>query len=269
MEVNYSELMVENSLPDDIALKIASLLQVLDVCALGCCSRFWRELCSSECLWLCLCTQRWPSLGLSWASSIPELQQTETHENSELNLMGWKGFYIRRHNEMAGKVVSIIKNVELCSSSLFCSSSSPNFLELRDYQRAIDDLWSMKLEFGDVHMFLFNPNLNVFVNLIGLSYCKNYLEVPAEQVIKALQSCKISDRHVCVKWWKLGRWFYGFRMRDESHSSWISLGDLAANKDKVLGVIHRGAIHEVLRIQISSANPVCAPWSCESTQKQG
>lgn len=70
--------------------------------------------------------------------------------------------------------------------------------------------------------------------------------------MEALESSKISEREVCVKWWKLGRWFYGFRMRDESHSRWVSLADLAMAREKeVLGVLHRGAVHEVLRVQIS------------------
>ncbi|KAK6922016.1 hypothetical protein RJ641_012523 [Dillenia turbinata] len=107
MNMNFSKQMIENSPPDDIALEIASLLQVSDTCALGSCSRFWQELCSSECLWLCLCTRRWPSLGM------------EGNLHSET---------MKREEKF-----SIIRNVELCSTSLLCSSSSPNSLELRDY----------------------------------------------------------------------------------------------------------------------------------------
>lgn len=71
---------------------------------------------------------------------------------------------------------------------------------------------------------------------------------------------------MCVQWWKLGRWFYGFRMRDESHSREVSLGDLAmAKEEEVLGVLYRGAIHEVLRVQISVAKPSHAPWTCQTS----
>lgn len=91
-----------------------------------------------------------------------------------------------------------------------------------------------------------------------------YYHCQAEYVIEALQSCKVSERQVCVKWWKLGRWFYGFRLRDESNSRSVSLGDLPM-EDEVLGVLHRGAIHEVLRVQISVVNPPCTSWSFQST----
>lgn len=74
---------------------------------------------------------------------------------------------------------------------------------------------------------------------------------------------------MCVKWWKLGRLFYGFRMRDESHSRWVSLAELAlAKEQEVLLVLQRGAIHEVLQVQISVADPTSTPWSCQSAQGQ-
>lgn len=41
-------------------LIFAPLLQVLDVCSLGSCSRFWRELCGSDSVWEALCKDRWP-----------------------------------------------------------------------------------------------------------------------------------------------------------------------------------------------------------------
>lgn len=81
-----------------------------------------------------------------------------------------------------------------------------------------------------------------------------------EYIFEALQSCKISKRGVCVKWWKLGRLFYGFRMRDESRSRWVSLADLASAKEQeVLVVLQRGAIYEVLRVQIYAADLPVAP----------
>lgn len=80
--------------------------------------------------------------------------------------------------------------------------------------------------------------------------------------MEALQNSKISQRQVCVKWWKLGRLFYGFRMRDESHSRSVSLQDLALpQENEVLSVLHRGAIHEVLRVQISVFHPTRTSWS--------
>ena len=58
-------------------------------------------------------------------------------------------------------------------------------------------------------------------------------------------------------------------MRDESHIRRVSLADLLMAKEKeVLGVLCRGAVHEVLRVQISIADPSSTPWYSQSTQKQ-
>ncbi|KAF6157210.1 hypothetical protein GIB67_041671 [Kingdonia uniflora] len=58
-----------DSIPDDIALHIASSLKVSDVCALGSYSRLWRKLCSSDYIWLSLSRNRWPSLDFSKLST--------------------------------------------------------------------------------------------------------------------------------------------------------------------------------------------------------
>lgn len=88
------------------------------------------------------------------------------------------------------------------------------------------------------------------------------LQWQGDNLVETLRTHEISDRRVCVKWWKVGRWFYGFRMRDETHSRWVSLADLAAEDDEhVLGVLRRGTIHEVLRVQISVIGRKSAHWS--------
>lgn len=88
----------------------------------------------------------------------------------------------------------------------------------------------------------------------------------ANQVMEALQRCKIAEKHVCVKWWKLGRWFYGFRMRDEQQTRRISLAELVTEEgEDVLGVLSRGAVHEVLRVQVSSGDLFDCHWSQHST----
>lgn len=49
-------------------------------------------------------------------------------------------------------------------------------------------------------------------------------------------------------------------MRDELNTRNISLGDLVTCKDEeVLRVLHRGAVHEVLRVQISPAKSESLP----------
>lgn len=238
---------IQASLPEDIALKIASCLQVGDLCALGSCSRFWRDLCGSDFLWEPLARRRWPSLD-----SLTESSSADHGDSSSFK--GWRDFYVNWHSEMAERAALVVQHVEQC---LFSDS-----LEIRDYLKAIEHLSSMQLGFKDVEMFLFRPEVNVLLNLVGLHYCMHWLEVPAEHVMEALQNSKISQRQVSVKWWKLGRLFYGFRMRDESHSRSVSLQDLALpQENEVLSVLHRGAIHEVLRIQISVFHSTSTSWS--------
>ncbi|XP_026450086.1 uncharacterized protein LOC113350198 isoform X2 [Papaver somniferum] len=188
--MNQSEMILQNTLPDDIDLNIASFLQVLELCSLGSCSKFWRELCSTDYLWVSLSKDRCPALGISSESPIP----------------------------------LILNNSNTGSSSL---SSNENIQ-------------------------------NVLVNLAGLHYCMFWLNVSTEDAIAALRNCSIQERELCVSWWKLGRWFYGFHMRDESNIRRVSLGDLAlAKENEVLAVLCRGAIHEVLRVQISIPPPAC------------
>lgn len=235
----HRSISLQNSLPDDIALTIASSLQVFDVCSLGSCSRFWREICGSDCVWRNLCKDRWPEISVN--------------QESDSNSQAWRSLYMIKHNEMSGKVASVENFVERASAF--------ESIEVGNYLSAIELLNSFQFGFKDVVMLLLKPNLNVLLNLVGLHYCIVCLGIPAENVIEALDSSQVSERQVCVQWWKLGRWFYGFRLRDEFRSRSISLGDLAACDEEVLGVLHRGAIHEVIRVQISVSKPAHRSWS--------
>ncbi|KAL9253062.1 hypothetical protein AKJ16_DCAP14487 [Drosera capensis] len=236
---------INTSLPYDLSLKIASSLQVRDVCALGCCSRFWKELCGSDPIWVSLYRQRWPLLDASSDNfTVPDGAKTS---DSDTLLMDWRSLYIWWHNQMESRISFVIKSVE--------QSSLNNSLEVGNYLRAINELCAMQIGFGDVELFLFRPELHVFLNLIGLQYCENQLGIPVEYVLAALENNKISEKRVYVKWWKVGRWSFGFRLRDESHSRSVSLKDLAVGKDEdVLRVLKRGAVYEVIRVHISISN---------------
>ncbi|KAK9084125.1 hypothetical protein Scep_030596 [Stephania cephalantha] len=167
--------------------------------------------------------------------------------------VGWRSFYIKRHKEMADGANVVAKFVK--------RNSPTESLEVGDYLRLIEQLYTRGLGFKDVVMLLFASKENVLLNLVGVHYSIFLLGVPANLVLEALQSCHISERLVCVRWWKLGRWFYGFRLRDESRCRRVSLGDLVLDKEEeVLGVLHRGTIHEVLRVQISVADGPCTLW---------
>ncbi|EPS60296.1 hypothetical protein M569_14505, partial [Genlisea aurea] len=228
-----------NSLPNDMAVYIASTLEVADVCSLGSCSRYWREICCSDSVWWALYRDRWPefSAGVGFSSQ------------------GWRGMYISKHNEMASKAESLKQFLE--------RAASYESLEVGNYSKAIQLLNSMRFEFKDVQIFFLKPSLCVLLNVVALHYCILCLNLPAEDLIEALSRCSVSERQVCVQWWKLGRWFYGFRLRDEMHSRNVSLRDLAATGgEEVLRVLHRGAIHEVIRVQIlTPKQPTHASWS--------
>ncbi|CAJ1941090.1 unnamed protein product [Sphenostylis stenocarpa] len=236
-----------SSLPEDVVLKIASLLQVRDLCALGCCSRFWRELCFSDCIWESLVRNRWPLLSSFHFPSSSTLPHSP-------NVKKWRKLYLDRHVELGVRARSVVKFVEACSRS--------ESLEVGDHLKAVDTLIGTSFGFEDVQRFLFDPRTNVLINLVGVYYCLTILGIRGDNLIETLRTHEISDRRVCVKWWKVGRWFYGFRMRDETHSRWVSLADLATEDDEhVLGVLRRGTIHEVLRVQISVVGRTSTHWS--------
>ncbi|THU70177.1 hypothetical protein C4D60_Mb08t22270 [Musa balbisiana] len=245
-----------SSLPCDLALDIVSLLEASDVCSLGSCSRFWQGLCASDSVWIALYKRRWPS-AVGALGALP--------------LQGCKTFYINKHKKLASAVSDVIKSVLEWSKS--------GSMEVGYYLKAISDLGSMELGFKDVQLFLFRREHNVLLNLIGLHYCIFSLDIPDDRiqeicsslefvrflltdpvnltlqpvdVMEVLESCQVSEQQVCVSWFMLGRWFYGFRLPDEHRSRIVSLTELAMGKEgEVLGVLNRGAIHEVLRVQIT------------------
>ncbi|KAK8709791.1 hypothetical protein V6N13_060793 [Hibiscus sabdariffa] len=213
-----------SSIPNDIALRIASSLEVPDLSSLSCCSRVWREICGSDCLWEPLVKERWSLLY-------------ETVKNP--NFKDWQGFYVKQHREKAVQVASVVNLVEHCSRS--------ESIEIVDCLQAIECLQTMQFGFKDVQMLLLKPKLNALLNLIGLLYCLNILRVPAFRIVEALRNSQIADLQVRVQWWKPGRWFYGFHIRNESHSRCVSLEDLAMAKDEeVLAVLQLEATHELL-----------------------
>lgn len=99
----------------------------------------------------------------------------------------------------------------------------------------------------NTHLLDIEASDNIIIHKMVVSWQVDTLK-------EALESKNIGGRNVCVTWWRLGRWFYGFRMRDEWHSCASTLMKLLLDEDEelVLGVLQRGAVHEVLRIQISA-----------------
>ncbi|KAB2009496.1 hypothetical protein ES319_D10G169800v1 [Gossypium barbadense] len=215
-----------SSLPKEISLKIASSLEAPALSSLACCSRDWQEICVSDCLWKSLLKERWPLL---------------CGADKDPNFKDWRGFYVKQHEEQKRQAESVINLVE--QRSLFGS------LNAVDYLHAISCLERIQLGFRDVQMLLLKPELNVLLNLIGLHYCLNNLQVPAFHITEALWSGKIADRQVCVKW----RSTYNFRTRGGDQSRCVYLKDLVKGEDdgEVLTVLERGATYELSRVQVS------------------
>lgn len=220
-----------SSIPSDVSIRVASFLEATDVCCLSSCSKYWYELCSSDSLWVDLINKRWPNLGLAGNSSSP--------------FQGWKSLYISKHTNFVRGVSIVIQYVEKCGNH--------GSLEVGYYLKAMKDLSSMELGFKDVQMILLARKHSVLLNLIGLHYCLCFLGASPNDVVEALNACQVADRVVRVSWLKLGRWFAGFRLNDEQRSLTVSLQDLAmaqGNGQEVLSILNRGAVHEVLRVQI-------------------
>ncbi|KAK6117326.1 hypothetical protein DH2020_048917 [Rehmannia glutinosa] len=244
----HQSINIQKSLPDDIALKIASSLQVVDVCSLSSCSRFWRELCGSDCVWEALCKDRWPQLSVDenyWASHS---ESDDVDQEDYSNSKGWRGLYISKHSEMAGKAALVSKFVE--------RALAYESIEVGNYLKAIELLNSLQFGFKDVQMFLLKPHLNVLLNLVGLHYCIIWLGV--QPGLRKASVCPMVEARQMV---------LRVSFRDEFHSRNVSLGDLTACNEEVLGVLHRGAIHEVIRVQISAAKPIQTSWSCQVAQQ--
>ncbi|KAJ4823077.1 hypothetical protein Tsubulata_009603 [Turnera subulata] len=212
---------IECSLPLDIALRIASSLQVEDVCALGSCSQFWRELCRSDRIWEPLARNRWPSLSTD-PSPIP-------------TNMGWKEFYMETNADRAHKAGTAVEFVEQRS------------LQFADYKVLTEKLCSWQFSFKDVQMLLFKPTINVYLNLIALHYCIFNLQLKAKDIVDGLVSCKIADRRVDVIWWKLNGHFFGYLLKEK----YYSLEDLVSVKHPDLSRIFMGDIgSKSLRLEV-------------------
>ncbi|GAA0153985.1 hypothetical protein LIER_12092 [Lithospermum erythrorhizon] len=204
---------IESFLPYDLDFKIVSSLQVSDLCSVGSCSGG---------IYVGLILYGNLYVKIDGLHSI-----VLDNQDSEENVKGWRAVYATKHAEMAKKADLIL-----------------NFLD-PDFS-SFEGMHSMQFGFQDVEMFFFKPKMNLLLNLAGLHYCINAFR-------EALNNLNIQSRQVCVQWWKLGRWHYGHRLQDDMQSREVSLADLAEDKRKeVLSVLHRGAVHEVLRVRITN-----------------
>ncbi|CAH1424247.1 unnamed protein product [Lactuca virosa] len=85
---------------------------------------------------------------------------------------------------MVSKADAIIAFFEQCISS--------ESVEVNHYLVAMQKMNSMQFGFRDAVLFFFKENLHVLHNLAGLHYSIAWLGVPADNVMEALNSSKIS-----------------------------------------------------------------------------
>lgn len=82
----------------------------------------------------------------------------------------WRVFYIKKHNEMAGKAKGVIDFVNRCLAF--------ESIEVGHYLKAVRDLDSILFTFEDVYTFFLKSKHSVLLNLIGLHYCLIWLGLP-------------------------------------------------------------------------------------------
>lgn len=79
---------------------------------------------------------------------------------------------------MAESAKVVVDFVDSClTNNIATRGSASESIEAGNYLKAMESLSSMNLGFVDVQMFLFKPDVNVLLNLIGLHYCLNWLEI--------------------------------------------------------------------------------------------
>ncbi|XBJ10166.1 hypothetical protein VPH35_015095 [Triticum aestivum] len=184
-----------DDLPDDIAVAVASRLQVrlshrplctcvarssiyvarsltgssreqeADVCALGGCSRSWRRACDANFVWEGLFRRRWPATAAAMAAGGAGASRAQ----------GWKALYINNHGRTAVAISRVVEFVE--------SSTHNGSLEAECYLKAMSDLALMKdIGFVNVQFFLLSRNRSAIINLIGLHYSIAYLHILVSRV---------------------------------------------------------------------------------------
>lgn len=176
----------------------------------------------------------------SWCSS-------PTGMGSLAFVQGWKRIYALHLRKVSAGVSLVIKFVNDCTQN--------GSLEVGDFLKAIEELSGMDLVFEDVKLFLLPAKRGVMVNLVGVQYSMWKLGAAGDVVKEALGLRQVSERKVCVFSFRVGRWFFGFRLPDERTSHVVSLGDLTTSEESDLrSMLGRGAVHGVLRVQITSVS---------------
>jgi hypothetical protein len=88
----------------------------------------------------------------------------------EFGLQTWRRLYFERHIELGIRAGSVERFLEACSRN--------ESLEVGDYLQAFEIINGARFGFEDIQRFLFKPQMNVLLNLVGVHYCATSLGIP-------------------------------------------------------------------------------------------
>ncbi|KAL8171417.1 hypothetical protein V2J09_023221 [Rumex salicifolius] len=136
------------------------------------------------------------------------------------SLPDWKGFYAKRHKEIANASASVVSFINQ-------STSESNSIDLRGYRKVYDQLALVQFGFNDIDSFLFDSEISIVLNLLGLHYSIKCLKVPPEIAVEALRRRKIYERGFKIECIKLVRQNFQCTLVSERQSRSFSLHNLA------------------------------------------
>lgn len=87
----------------------------------------------------------------------------------EFGLQKWRSLYFERHIEVGLRARDVERFLKACSRY--------ESLEVGDYLKAVDSINGARFGFEDVQRFLFKPQMNVLLNLVGVHYCLTILGI--------------------------------------------------------------------------------------------
>eukprot|EP00897_Mesotaenium_endlicherianum_P006911 jgi/Mesen1/6248/ME000323S05378 len=261
---------VLDSLPEEVAVSVVSLLPAREVRCLSTCSKAWASLCEGDEVWSAVYDRRWPEadnakrLGNRNGVAVPRSKEEQRLVNTAK--FNWRQAYMGRASEVAEQASEVTAFLMKCA----CNES----VEVFDYHKALRTLRAARLQLGDLALTLLSRRHSVLVNLIGVHYALLHLKAEASEVDKILKAAGIGGRQVCLRWWIMGSMARGgFRLRDAMHTSTLDLDHLtnsAAGRSSghlQLMILERGILHEVLRVQVSADFRTSA-WVARSMHSQ-
>ncbi|XP_078158032.1 uncharacterized protein LOC144553694 [Carex rostrata] len=110
----------------------------------------------------------------------------------------------------------------------------------------------LNLGFQDICLYLFQKDISVLFNLLGLHYSFFHLDIPLEDLRKVLASCQVSDKEVCVSWGLRQIREYYFNKPAKEHHRTTFLGQIADNEVALLYLLKTKDPVQLAYVKVSS-----------------